>query len=53
MEPQLIADVMPHGVNQKINARSPRDLGDGDEIGIAGDENNLVDDTAVSQGCDI
>lgn len=50
MKPQFIADVMPHWVNQKINTRSPRDLCDRDEIGIAGDEYDLVNDTAVSQG---
>jgi hypothetical protein len=44
---------MPKRIEHKINAFASRELCRGDEIGIAGHQNDLIDLALVAQGCNV
>jgi len=46
-------DRVPKRVEHKIDAFTPCELCRGDEIGIAGHQNDLIDLTLVAQGCNV
>lgn len=47
---KLARDMLTHRVNDEVNPRSPRNLGDGNEVSVPGNQNDLVDDASSGEG---